>query len=123
MVLDGALALEPALAELVDVAVVMGGSPHDHIVRTLARTPQGSELRRSLAHLAASAVPAYASSGALHGHRAARPAKQTPSFFLFASRSVLARTLNATGQSRVTLSLRQAHLRASCGSRLGGKGA
>ena len=31
-------------------------------------------------------------------------------------------TLNATGQSRVTLSLRQEQLRASCGSRQEGKG-
>ena len=44
------------------------------------------------------------------------PSSQDPSFF-FRSLVHAARTLNATGQSRVTLSLRQEHLRAARGLR------
>ena len=43
------------------------------------------------------------------------PPSQNP--FRFAPRSVLASTLNAIAQARVTLPLRQGHLRAVCGPR------
>ena len=49
--------------------------------------------------------------------------QQGPSGAKSASRSLRAHTLNAVGQSRVTLSLRQENLRAACGPRREEKGA
>ena len=51
------------------------------------------------------------------GHPAAVHAEQRPVQSSFRVSLCAARTLNATGQCRVTLSLRQEHLRAGCGPR------